>query len=75
MEDKYKNKFKIQKKELKDSVVQPLQVYLMRNPRNIKAITNTFDSSETMRQEALNTQLNSAMKNNENKIEVNNQAG
>ena len=47
----------------------------MRNPRNIKAITNTFDSAENMRQDALNTQLNSAMKNNENKIELNNQAG
>jgi hypothetical protein len=47
----------------------------MRNPRNIKAITNTFDNAETMRQDALNTQLNSALKNNENKIEVKNQAG
>ncbi len=63
MEEKYKKKFKIQKKELKNSIVQPLQVYLMRNPRNIKA------NIDIIKQDANNTQLNSAFRNSESRIE------
>lgn len=63
MEEKYKKKFKIQKKELKNSIVQPLQVYLMKNPSNIKA------NIDIIKQDANNTQLNSAFRNNESGIE------